>query len=132
MTAEKRIVQGLLSPREQRVFAAGYTEAVEDRAGKQINEQIAAKDSEIRRLQCALATAQADLERARRTAAALDAEASAYFEQLREAGAFDAELAARKSAYRARREQAQPDALSRNRSGRPSYQGGAVDWGTAA
>ena len=123
-----RIIQSRLSPREQQVFAAGYTEAVEDRAGELHVEAAAAKDSEIRRLQCALATAQADLEKARRTAAALDQEAARYFEQLRETGAFDAELDERKSAYRARQAEAQRRSAERARAGRPAYHGGAIAW----
>ena len=117
------IVQEELSPREQQVFAAGYTEAMQDHAGD--TATIAAQAAEIRRLERALATAQNDLERIKRTAAALEEEAAGYFEQLRQAGAFDDELAQRKAVYRARRAEVETE---QKKAADTGYQGGPVEW----
>lgn len=117
------IRQSALTPHEQCIFAAGYLEAIDDHAGDA--EQIARQDAEIRRLARALATAQHDLERVKRTAAALDDEASAYFAQMQRAGLFDAELEERKRQYRARHTMT---VAMRAPMAEPDYRGGPVAW----
>jgi hypothetical protein len=115
-----------MGPQEEKAFAAGYTEAVKDHAAD--IERLAAQDADIRALQLSLATARQDLDRLRRTAAALEEEAADYFEQLRKAGAFDAELVERKIAYRARQKKKLQCMNERLHAERPDYPGGPVQW----
>ena len=89
---------------------------------------MAAQDAEIRTLQRRLAAAQGDLEMLKRTVAALEDESTGYFEQLQEMGAFDAELAERAAAYRARQAASLRRAAERLQEQRPDYMGGLIQW----
>lgn len=115
-----------LSPHDQQVYAAGYIEAARDRAGDA--DTIAQQAAEIRRLQAELRTAKNDLDRVRRTAAALEKEAAGFFTELQHAGHFDDELAERKAVYRAREAEQQAAMIARACDGRPEYCGGPVEW----
>jgi hypothetical protein len=114
------------SPEEEQAFAAGYTQALHDHAAD--FEQLTAQDAEIRSLHRDLATAQQDLDRLDRTVAALEEEAAGYFQQPREAGAFDRQLAERSAAYHARQEQQLHRATERLQDQRPDHPGGPIQW----
>ena len=64
----------------------------------------------------------------KRTVAALEDESTGYFEQLREMGAFDAELIERAAAYRARQAANLRRVTDRLQEQRPDYLGGPVQW----
>lgn len=117
---------GEMSPEEARAFAAGYLEALQDHAAD--TELVAAQASEIRDLQRRLTTAQGDLDELNRTVDVLQAETAGYFQQLRELGAFDAELLKSAAAYRARHTKNLQRATERLQEQRPDYKGGPVRW----
>ena len=115
-----------MEPEEAQAFAAGYIEALHDHAPD--TELLAAQASEIRDLQRRLTTAQRDLDELNRTVNALEDESTGYFEQLRELGAFDAELLQREAAYRARHTKNLQRATERLQEQRPDYPGGPIHW----